>query len=52
MLNEGVVDFRAEFGAVAMGLSLLGLARVQRNSSRGIRWNLKRVNYPDDRRGI
>ena len=31
LLNEGVVDFRAEFGAATVGLSLLGLTRIQRN---------------------
>ena len=37
LLNEGVVDFRAEFGAVAVGLSLLGSARTRRNSPRRMR---------------
>ena len=36
-MNEGVVDFRAEFGAVTVGLSLLGSARTQRNSPRRMR---------------
>ena len=37
MLNEGVVDFRAEFGAVTVGLSLLGSTRTQRNSPHRMR---------------
>ena len=37
LLNEGVVDFRAEFGAVTVGLSMLRSARTQRNLPRRMR---------------